>query len=69
VGGTSLEEALISASHNLPRDFETSILLAVNGGYDTDCTAASVGASLGLLLGKQGIPARWIEPSGAKLFQ
>lgn len=49
-------------------DFEKSILLAVNGGYDTDCTAATVGATLGLLLGKAGIPARWIEPIGEGVF-
>lgn len=49
-------------------DFETSILLAVNGGYDTDCTAATVGATLGLLLGAEGIPARWSEPIGDGVF-
>ena len=49
-------------------DFETSILLAVNGGYDTDCTAATVGATLGLMLGTDGIPARWIEPIGEGVF-
>ena len=45
-------------------DFEKSILLAANGGYDTDCTAATVGATLGFILGTDGIPARWIEPIG-----
>ncbi len=45
-------------------DFEKSILLATNGGYDTDCTAATVGATLGFILGTEGIPARWIEPIG-----
>lgn len=45
-------------------DFEASILLAVNAGYDTDCTAATVGATLGLLLGEEQIPSRWIEPIG-----
>jgi ADP-ribosylglycohydrolase len=45
-------------------DFEKSILLAVNGGYDTDCTAATVGATLGFMLGADGIPALWREPIG-----
>lgn len=49
-------------------DFEKSILLATNGGYDTDCTAATVGATLGMLLGTEGIPTRWIEPIGEGIF-
>lgn len=49
-------------------NFETSILLAVNGGYDTDCTAASVGATLGLLGGAESIPSLWSEPIGDGVF-
>lgn len=49
-------------------NFETSILLAVNGGYDTDCTAATVGATLGLLGGAENIPALWSEPIGEGVF-
>jgi ADP-ribosylglycohydrolase len=49
-------------------DFEKSILLAVNGGYDTDCTAATVGATLGFILGAEGIPERWIKPIGEGIF-
>jgi len=49
-------------------DFEDSILLAVNGGYDTDCTAATVGATLGLFLGPEGIPERWLNPIGEGVF-
>ena len=49
-------------------DFERSILLAANGGYDTDCNAATVGATLGFSLGQAGIPARWIEPIGEGVF-
>lgn len=49
-------------------DFEKSILLAVNGGYDTDCTAATVGATIGLSVGREGIPARWIAPIGEGIF-
>ncbi|EIQ00607.1 ADP-ribosylglycohydrolase [Opitutaceae bacterium TAV1] len=49
-------------------DFEKSILLAVNGGYDTDCTAATVGATIGLALGADAIPARWVAPIGDGVF-
>jgi ADP-ribosylglycohydrolase len=49
-------------------NFETSILLAANGGYDTDCTAATVGATLGFIVGAEGIPARWSEPIGEGVF-
>jgi len=49
-------------------DFEKSILLAVNGGYDTDCTAATVGATLGLIAGAEGIPGEWIAPIGGDVF-
>ena len=49
-------------------DFEKSILLAVNGGYDTDCTAATVGATLGLLHGAESIPAVWSDPIGEGVF-
>ena len=49
-------------------DFEKSILLATNAGYDTDCTAATVGATLGLILGDKAIPHRWIEPIGDGVY-
>lgn len=49
-------------------DFEKSILLAVNGGYDTDCTAATVGATLGFYLGEAGIPECWSSPIGDGVF-
>lgn len=49
-------------------DFEQSILLAVNGGYDTDCTAATVGATVGLALGAEAIPDRWKKPIGEGVF-
>ena len=49
-------------------DFERSILLAVNGGYDTDCTAATVGATLGFIIGTEGIPSKWIAPVGEGIF-
>lgn len=48
-------------------DFERSILLAVNCGQDTDCTAATVGASLGILHGVDRIPEKWRRPVGWKI--
>jgi len=40
-------------------DFKKSVLSAVNCGDDTDCTAATVGATLGILYGTKGIPTDW----------
>ena len=49
-------------------DFAQSILLAANAGYDTDCTAATVGATLGLVYGERGIPPRWSAPIGENVY-
>jgi ADP-ribosylglycohydrolase len=46
------------------RDFAESLCIAVNCGYDTDCTGATVGAILGILHGNSGLPAKWTEPLG-----
>lgn len=48
-------------------DFGKSICTAVNCGDDTDCTAATLGAIFGIILGKGGIPKEWAEPIGDKL--
>ncbi len=45
-------------------DFGRSLCLAVNCGDDCDCTAATLGSILGIIHGRSGIPARWIEPIG-----
>lgn len=45
-------------------DFDRSLLLGTNCGYDTDCTAATVGAILGMILGPDGIDTRWKTPIG-----
>lgn len=42
-------------------EFLPSVLLAVNLGRDADCTGASVGAFLGILLGRGGLPAELLE--------
>jgi ADP-ribosylglycohydrolase len=48
-------------------DFGRSICLAVNCGDDTDCTAATVGAILGIIAGYDNIPEKWLKPIGDKI--
>ena len=48
-------------------DFGKSLCIAVNCGDDTDCTGATVGAVLGILKGRSGLPQRWIEPIGNEI--
>jgi ADP-ribosylglycohydrolase len=43
-------------------DFGRSICIAVMGGFDTDCTGATLGSILGAALGAGALPARWVEP-------
>ena len=45
-------------------DFGDALCKAVNCGYDTDCTGATLGSMLGILKGTGGLPASWIEPLG-----
>jgi len=45
-------------------DFGKSICLAVNCGDDTDCTAATAGAVLGIIHGAKNIPEKWLTPIG-----
>lgn len=44
------------------RDFADAICKAVNCGWDTDCTGATVGATLGIILGAKQLPAKWLAP-------
>lgn len=46
------------------RNFSERLLITVNCGYDTDCTAATVGAILGILGGAKAIDEKWIAPIG-----
>lgn len=48
-------------------DFGNSLCIAVGCGEDTDCTAATLGSILGIVLGMEGIPSKWIEPIGDKI--
>ncbi len=45
-------------------DFKKSMITAINCGDDTDCTGATVGATLGILYGIKGIPDDWRKHLG-----
>ena len=49
-------------------DFKKSVLYAVNCGDDTDCTAATVGATLGIMGGMSIIPKDWMEYIGDRII-
>jgi hypothetical protein len=48
--------------------FKKSMLYAVNCGDDTDCTAATVGATLGIIGGTAAIPADWKAYVGDRII-
>ena len=48
-------------------DFKRSMILAIDCGDDTDCTGATVGATLGILGGMDAIPADWKEYLGDEI--
>lgn len=49
-------------------DFKKSVLTAVNCGDDTDCTGATVGATLGIIYGADGIPQDWKDYIGDRIL-
>jgi len=49
------------------KDFGDKLCKAVNCGYDTDCTGATLGALLGILYGASRIPEEWKKPVGEKI--
>ena len=49
-------------------DFGKSICIAVNCGDDTDCTGATLGSILGILMGQEALPKEWIEPIGERII-
>ncbi len=62
-GGWVAEEALaISVYCALARDgFEEAVLLAVNHGGDSDSTGAITGNLMGVVLGEDALPKRWLD--------
>jgi len=49
-------------------DFRQTTLLCANGGWDTDCTAATACALLAVMLGTEGLPSEWVERLDNKLI-
>ena len=49
-------------------NFEKTVLTAVRCGDDTDCTAATAGAVLGIILGRSRIPEKWYAPIGNRII-
>ncbi|MBP5640460.1 MAG: ADP-ribosylglycohydrolase family protein [Victivallales bacterium] len=45
-------------------DFGKTICTAVNCGDDTDCTGATAGSVMGIILGADAIPKKWLDPIG-----
>ena len=48
-------------------DFGDALRKAVNCGWDTDCTGATLGAILGIIHGASALPEKWLAPLGRKL--
>jgi len=48
-------------------NFGDSLCKAMNCGYDTDCTAATLGSILGIIHGAKALPEKWIKPLGNKI--
>ena len=48
-------------------DFKRSVLYAINCGDDTDCTGATVGATLGIIGGTASIPEDWKQFVGDRI--
>ena len=49
-------------------EFEKTITLAVNCGYDTDCTAATLGAVLGIMYGEEIFGEKWLGYCGEEII-
>jgi ADP-ribosylglycohydrolase len=43
-------------------DFSRTVGLAVEGGWDTDCTGATTGSIFGATFGARALPPHWVEP-------
>lgn len=43
-------------------DYEKSIAISVMSGLDTDCTGATTGSIVGVMLGAKNLPKKWIAP-------
>lgn len=50
------------------KDYGDKLCKAVNCGYDTDCTGATLGSLLGILYGTSAIPEEWLKPVGKEII-
>ena len=48
-------------------DFGKALCVTAGCGEDADCTAGSLGATLGILMGAKAIPEKWKAPIGNKI--
>lgn len=48
-------------------DFGKSLCIAAGCGEDSDCTAGTLGAILGIINGYRGIPEKWLVPIGKSI--
>lgn len=49
------------------KDFAKTVCIAVNMGEDTDCTAGTAGAILGIIGGEKNIPHKWKQACSDKI--
>ena len=62
-----LNQAFIVIGWLYGKDFADCLCKAVNCGFDTDCTGATLGALLGILGGRESIPKPWSDPIGTDI--
>lgn len=48
-------------------DFGRSVCIATDLGEDTDCTAGTLGAILGIIAGASGLPPKWVNACSDKI--
>ena len=48
-------------------DFAKTVCIAVNMGEDTDCTAGTAGAILGIIMGEKALPLKWKKACSDKI--
>lgn len=49
-------------------DYEKCIVIAVRGGWDTDCNGATAGSVAGVMLGAAALPEKWIGVMNDRIF-
>jgi ADP-ribosylglycohydrolase len=48
-------------------DLERTLCLTLVGGYDTDSNCATAGSIVGMMVGAESLPEKWILPLNDKL--